>query len=55
MKSNAGERLSAIPDLSRKELIQRAKEFSKQFRIKDGKDSALKILTPGRWRNGTGA
>jgi PPK2 family polyphosphate:nucleotide phosphotransferase len=47
MKSKAGDRLSALPDLSRKELIQRAKEFSKQFRIKDGKDFRLKDFDPG--------
>jgi PPK2 family polyphosphate:nucleotide phosphotransferase len=47
MKSTVGDRLSDITDLSRKELIQRAKEFSKQFRIKDGKDFKLKDFDPG--------
>ncbi len=46
MKSNISERLSDIHELSRKELIQRAKEFSKQFRIKDGKDFRLKDFDP---------
>ncbi|HEX3767461.1 MAG TPA: polyphosphate kinase 2 family protein [Puia sp.] len=47
MKSKVSERLSDIHDYSRKELIQRAKEFSKQFRIKDGKDFKLKDFDPG--------
>jgi PPK2 family polyphosphate:nucleotide phosphotransferase len=47
MKSNVGDRLSVMPELSRKELIQRAKEFSKQFRIKDGKEFRLKDFDPG--------
>lgn len=47
MKSKVSERLSDIHDHSRKELIQRAKEFSKQFRIKDGKDFKLKDFDPG--------
>lgn len=47
MKSKERERLSDIPELSRKELIHRAKEFSKQFRIKDGKDFRLKDYDPG--------
>jgi PPK2 family polyphosphate:nucleotide phosphotransferase len=46
MKSKVSDRLSDIDDLSRKELIQRAKEFSKQFRIKDGKDFRLKDYDP---------
>ncbi len=46
MKSKDKDRLSGIPELSRKELIQRAKEFSKQFRIKDGKDFRLKDFDP---------
>lgn len=46
MKSNVSERLSGVADLSRKELIHRAKEFSKQFRIKDGKDFKLKDYDP---------
>jgi PPK2 family polyphosphate:nucleotide phosphotransferase len=46
MKSNVSERLSDIHELSRKELIQRAKAFSKQFRIKDGKDFRLKDFNP---------
>jgi PPK2 family polyphosphate:nucleotide phosphotransferase len=46
MKSNISERLSDIHELSRKELIQRAKEFSKQFRIKDGKEFRLKDFDP---------
>jgi PPK2 family polyphosphate:nucleotide phosphotransferase len=46
MKSKIAERLSDIDDLSKKELIQRAKEFSKQFRIKDGKDFKLKDFDP---------
>jgi PPK2 family polyphosphate:nucleotide phosphotransferase len=40
------ERLADIPELSKKELIQRAKEFSKKFRIKDGKDFRLKDFDP---------
>jgi PPK2 family polyphosphate:nucleotide phosphotransferase len=47
MKSKVGERLSDIQEFSRKELIQHAKEFSKQFRIKDGKDFRLKDHDPG--------
>jgi PPK2 family polyphosphate:nucleotide phosphotransferase len=47
MKAKDRDRLSDIPELSRKELIQRAKEFSKQFRIKDGKDFRLKDYDPG--------
>ncbi len=46
MKSKITERLSGVHELSRKELIQRAKEFSKQFRIKDGKDFRLKDYDP---------
>ncbi len=46
MKSKIGERLSDIQELSKKELIQRAKEFSKKFRIKDGKDFRLKDFEP---------
>jgi PPK2 family polyphosphate:nucleotide phosphotransferase len=46
MKSKVKERLSDIQDLSKKELIGRAKEFSKQFRIKDGKDFRLKDFDP---------
>jgi PPK2 family polyphosphate:nucleotide phosphotransferase len=46
MKSNLNERLSDIQNLSKKELIERAKEFSKKFRIKDGKDFKLKDFDP---------
>jgi PPK2 family polyphosphate:nucleotide phosphotransferase len=46
MKSKVSERLSDIHELSRKELIQRAKEFSKRFRIKDAKDFRLKDYDP---------
>ena len=46
MKSTVSERLSDIPELSKKELIQRAKEFSKQFRIKEGKEFRLKDFDP---------
>jgi len=46
MKSKVSEKLSEVHELSRKELIQRAKEFSKQFRIKDGKDFKLKDYSP---------
>jgi PPK2 family polyphosphate:nucleotide phosphotransferase len=46
MKAKSSERLSEIKGLSRKELIQRAKEFSKRFRIKDGKDFKLKDYDP---------
>src|SRR5580765_6272567 len=46
MKSKVSERMSDIQELSRKDLIQRAKEFSKQFRIKDGKDFRLKDYNP---------
>ena len=46
MKSKASDRLSDIQGLSRKELIQRAKEFSKRFRIKDAKDFRLKDYDP---------
>jgi PPK2 family polyphosphate:nucleotide phosphotransferase len=46
MKSKVGERLSDLDELSKKELISRAKEFSKQFRIKDGKDFKLKDYDP---------
>ena len=47
MKSKERDRLSDIPELSKKELIYRAKEFSKQFRIKDGKEFRLKDYDPG--------
>jgi PPK2 family polyphosphate:nucleotide phosphotransferase len=47
MKSKVSERLSDIHEFSGKELIQRAKEFSKQFRVKDGKDFRLKDFDPG--------
>jgi PPK2 family polyphosphate:nucleotide phosphotransferase len=47
MKSNLNERLSDIQNLSKKELIERAKEFSKKFRIKDAKDFKLKDFDPG--------
>jgi len=46
MKSKVSDRLSNIQELSRKELIQRAKEFSKRFRIKDAKDFRLKDYDP---------
>jgi PPK2 family polyphosphate:nucleotide phosphotransferase len=46
MKSKVSERLLDIPELSEKELIQRAKEFAKQFRIKDGKEFKLKDFDP---------
>ena len=46
MKTKVRERVSHMDELSRKELIQRAKEFSKQFRIKDGKDFRLKDYDP---------
>lgn len=46
MKSNVSDRMSDILELSRKELVQRAKDFSKQFRIKDGKDFKLKDYDP---------
>jgi PPK2 family polyphosphate:nucleotide phosphotransferase len=46
MKSKVKERVAHMDELSRKELIQRAKEFSKQFRIKDGKDFRLKDYDP---------
>jgi PPK2 family polyphosphate:nucleotide phosphotransferase len=46
MKSAAA-KLSDIHELSRKELIQRAKKFSKQFRIKEGEDFKLKDCDPG--------
>jgi PPK2 family polyphosphate:nucleotide phosphotransferase len=47
MKSNLNDRLSDIQKLSKKELIERAKEFSKKFRVKDGKDFKLKDFDPG--------
>jgi PPK2 family polyphosphate:nucleotide phosphotransferase len=47
MKSNVSDRLSDIQNLSKKELIERAKEFSKKFRIKDAKDFKLKDFDPG--------
>jgi PPK2 family polyphosphate:nucleotide phosphotransferase len=47
MKSKISDRLTDIQDLSKKELIGRAKEFSKKFRIKDGKDFRLKDFDPG--------
>ena len=47
MKSNLNDRLSDIQKLSKKELIERAKEFSKKFRIKDAKDFKLKDFDPG--------
>jgi PPK2 family polyphosphate:nucleotide phosphotransferase len=46
MKSKVSDRLSDIQVLSKKELIGRAKDFSKQFRIKDGKDFRLKDFDP---------
>jgi PPK2 family polyphosphate:nucleotide phosphotransferase len=46
MKSKIGERLIDIPELSKKELIQRAKDFSKQFRVKDGSEFRLKDFDP---------
>ena len=46
MKSNISDRLSDIQNLSKKELTERAKEFSKKFRIKDGKDFKLKDFDP---------
>jgi PPK2 family polyphosphate:nucleotide phosphotransferase len=46
MKSDISSRLADIPKASKKELIKRAKEFSKQFRIKDGKDFRLKDFNP---------
>ncbi|HSZ33101.1 MAG TPA: polyphosphate kinase 2 family protein [Puia sp.] len=46
MKSKIGERLSDIPELSKKEIVQRAKDFSKQFRIKDGSEFRLKDFDP---------
>ena len=47
MKSKINDRLTDIQDLSKKELIGRAKEFSKKFRIKDAKDFRLKDFDPG--------
>ena len=47
MKSSVSDRLSDIKNLSKKELIKRAEEFSKKFRIKDGKDFKLKDFDPG--------
>ncbi|MFI5156962.1 MAG: polyphosphate kinase 2 family protein [Chitinophagales bacterium] len=47
MKSKLSDRLSEVTEMSKKELIQRAEEFSKQFRIKDGKDFKLKDFDPG--------
>jgi polyphosphate kinase 2 (PPK2 family) len=47
MKSKLNDRLSDIQNLSKKELIERAKEFSKKFRIKDAKDFKLKDFDPG--------
>jgi PPK2 family polyphosphate:nucleotide phosphotransferase len=46
MKSDISHRLSDIHQVSKKELIKRAKEFSKRFRIKDGKDFRLKDFNP---------
>lgn len=46
MKSTISERMSDIQELSKKDLIHRAKEFSKQFRIKDAKDFKLKDFDP---------
>lgn len=47
MKSDISNKLAEIHQVSKKELIQRAKDFSKQFRIKDGKDFRLKDFDPG--------
>ena len=41
------ESLAEIPDLSKKELIERAIKFGKQFMIDDGKDFKLKDHDPG--------
>jgi PPK2 family polyphosphate:nucleotide phosphotransferase len=46
MKSIISDRLADVQNLSKKELIERAKEFSKQFRIRDGKDFKLKDYDP---------
>ena len=46
MKSKVSDRLAGIQEFSKKELVRRAKEFSKQFRIKDGKDFRLKDFDP---------
>jgi PPK2 family polyphosphate:nucleotide phosphotransferase len=46
MKSIVSDRLADVQTMSKKELIERAKEFSKQFRIKDGKDFKLKDYDP---------
>ena len=46
MKSSQ-EKLADLSKLSKKELIKRAKEFSKQFRITDGKGFKLKDFDPG--------
>jgi PPK2 family polyphosphate:nucleotide phosphotransferase len=46
MKS-ANERLKDLTTLSKKELVQRAKKFSKNFCVTDGKDFKLKDFDPG--------
>jgi PPK2 family polyphosphate:nucleotide phosphotransferase len=46
MKS-ANERLKDLTTLSKKELIQKAKKFSKNFCVTDGKDFRLKDFDPG--------
>lgn len=40
-------KLADLSHLSKKELIQRAKKFSKQFRVTDGKGFKLKDFDPG--------
>jgi len=46
MKSSQ-ERLENLNKISKKELIQRAKKFSKKFCVTDGKDFKLKDFDPG--------
>lgn len=40
-------RLSKLPEISTKELVQRAKKFSKKFCVTDGKNFRLKDFDPG--------
>jgi PPK2 family polyphosphate:nucleotide phosphotransferase len=47
MKLKAGDQLSEISELSKEDLIHRAKQFAKQFRVKNGKDFRLKDYDPG--------
>src|SRR5215472_16319028 len=47
MGSRANDQLSEISEICKEDLVHRAKQFAKQFRVKNGKDFKLKDYAPG--------